>query len=186
MPTKRDGYGVGGRRANLLAPRHTTRSVTLPHHPASAKECLGIYPRQTRASNRNGINSLHWESRFGVIERLVYFLSRSEMSVPDAQSIYGFRYQGTGRRGRGHLELPAAETRRWSSHRKAAVVIAVRTGIIARAEACERYALSEEELTAWEIAFQRSGIPGLRSGIRNCYGSPAEPGPAQPLSSGLG
>jgi hypothetical protein len=166
MPTKRVGYGVGGRRANLLAPRHTTRSVTLPHHPASAKECLGIYPRQTRASNRNGINSLHWESRFGVIERLVYFLSRSEMSVPDAQSIYGFRYPGTGRRGRGHLELPAAETRRWSSHRKAAVVIAVRTGIIARAEASERYALSEEELRAWEIAFQRSGIPGLRSGIR--------------------
>src|SRR5215470_802641 len=101
------------------------------------------------------------------------------MSVPDAPSIYGFCSPGTGGRGRGHLELPAAETRRWSSRRKAAVVIAVRTGIIARAEACERYALSEEELAAWEIAFQRSGI-------RNFYASPAKPGPAQPLSPGLG
>ena len=107
------------------------------------------------------------------------------MSVPDTQSLDGFRYPGTGGE-KGHLELPPAETRRWSSHRKAAVVIAVRTGTIARAEACERYALSEEELAAWEIAFQRSGIPGLRSGIRNCYASPAKPGPAQPLSSGLG
>ena len=108
------------------------------------------------------------------------------MSVPDAQSIYGFRHPGTERRGRDHLELPAAETRRWSSRRKAAVVIAVRGGIIARAEACERYALSEEELAAWEIAFQRNGIPGLRSGVRNSYASPAKRSPAQPLSRGLG
>ena len=29
-------------------------------------------------------------------------------------------------------------------------------------EACERYMLSLEELAAWEAAFDRNGIPGLR------------------------
>ena len=120
------------------------------------------------------------------METLVYVGSRWGIFVPDAQSIHRFRHPGTGAPGRSNLELPAAATKRWSSRRKAAVVIAVRTGIIARAEACARYALSEEELAAWEIAFERSGIPGLRSGIRNSYAWPAKRNLAQPLSHGLG
>ncbi len=58
--------------------------------------------------------------------------------------------------------LPPAETLRWSLRRKAAVVVATRTGVITREEACRRYTLSEEELAGWETAFDRSGIPGLR------------------------
>lgn len=65
------------------------------------------------------------------------------------------------------LALPAADTKRWSSRRKAAVVVATRSGIITRDEALLRYVLSEEELAAWETAFDRSGIPGLR--IANRY-----------------
>ena len=42
------------------------------------------------------------------------------------------------------------------------MVVATRTGVITREEACERYLLSDEELTGWEAAFDRSGIPGLR------------------------
>lgn len=60
------------------------------------------------------------------------------------------------------LVLPSADTKRWSSRRKAAVVVATRTGVITREEACQRYLLSEEELAAWESAFDRSGIRGLR------------------------
>jgi Protein of unknown function (DUF1153) len=67
------------------------------------------------------------------------------------------------------LELPSADTKRWSSRRKAAVVVAVRTGVISRAEACERYLLSEEELAGWEMALDKRGIPGLRSGIRHSH-----------------
>jgi hypothetical protein len=66
------------------------------------------------------------------------------------------------------LVLPAEDTKRWSSRRKAAVVVAIRGGVITREEACRRYMLSEEELAAWETAFDRSGIPGLR--IANRYG----------------
>lgn len=58
--------------------------------------------------------------------------------------------------------LPPPDTQRWSPRRKAAVVTATRTGVISRKEACERYRLSAEELAAWEAAFDRNGIPGLR------------------------
>lgn len=93
-----------------------------------------------------------------------------------------FRYPAGGRPGGRNLELPAADTKRWSSRRKAAVVIAVREGIIARAEACERYRLSEEELAGWEIAFERRGMAGLRSSIRNWYAMAAKVSPGQPFS----
>jgi hypothetical protein len=59
------------------------------------------------------------------------------------------------------LVLPP-ETKRWSSRHKAAILVAVRTGVITREEACQRYLLSEEEFTGWEVAFDRAGIPGLR------------------------
>jgi hypothetical protein len=65
------------------------------------------------------------------------------------------------------LVLPPADTKRWSSRRKAAVIVATRTGVITRDEACQRYVLSEEELAAWEMAFDRSGIPGLRISNRH-------------------
>jgi hypothetical protein len=107
------------------------------------------------------------------------------MSVPDTQSTDASRYAVTGTDNRLNLDLPAAETKRWSARRKAAVVIAVRNGSIARADACERYALSEEELAGWEVAFDRRGIPGLRSGVRNSYARRANNIPAQPISHEL-
>jgi hypothetical protein len=42
--------------------------------------------------------------------------------------------------------LPPAETRRWSSRRKAAIVIAIRAGVLNRQGAYELYTLSLEEL----------------------------------------
>jgi hypothetical protein len=71
--------------------------------------------------------------------------------------------------GKADLVLPPPDTKRWSSRRKAAVVIATRTGIISRTEACRRYMLSDEELANWEAAFDERGIPGLRSGSLHLY-----------------
>jgi Protein of unknown function (DUF1153) len=68
-----------------------------------------------------------------------------------------------------HLNLPAADTKRWSSRRKAAVLVAIRTGVLTREEACERYLISEEELSLWEAAFDRSGISGLRISSLRSY-----------------
>ena len=59
------------------------------------------------------------------------------------------------------LVLPPPETKRWMSRRKAAILVAVRAGVITREEACQRYLLSEEELAGWEVAFDRAGIRGL-------------------------
>ena len=68
-----------------------------------------------------------------------------------------------------NLELPPSDTKRWSSRRKAAVVVATRTGILSRMEACRRYMLSYEELADWEVAFDKRGIPGLRSASLHIY-----------------
>jgi len=59
--------------------------------------------------------------------------------------------------------LPSAETKRWSSRRKAAVVVATRSGLLSRHDACKRYMLSLEELAAWARALDQNGIPGLRA-----------------------
>jgi hypothetical protein len=47
--------------------------------------------------------------------------------------------------------------------RKAAVVAAVRAGVITVEEACRRYQLSEEEFVSWQQAFEAFGLPGLRA-----------------------
>ncbi len=60
-------------------------------------------------------------------------------------------------------DLPPANTKRWVIKRKAQVVMAVRGGLLTLEEACERYALTEEEFSAWAAAIDRHGLPGLRT-----------------------
>jgi hypothetical protein len=59
-------------------------------------------------------------------------------------------------------QLPPADTRRWVISRKAQVLDAIRDGVLSRAEACARYAISEAELRLWERAVACTGVPGLR------------------------
>lgn len=59
-------------------------------------------------------------------------------------------------------DLPPRETRRWVASRKAAVVLAVRSGLLPREEAIETYRLSDEEFSAWERAIQEHGLAGLK------------------------
>src|SRR5579859_7951647 len=58
--------------------------------------------------------------------------------------------------------LPPPGCRTWSARRKVAVVVAVRGGLLSRAQAFERYFLSPEELQSWEAAYERSGLGGLQ------------------------
>ena len=60
-------------------------------------------------------------------------------------------------------DLPPPNIKRWVARRKAAVLAALRSGAITLEEACERYALSEEELRAWQREFDAHGLPGLRA-----------------------
>jgi hypothetical protein len=66
-------------------------------------------------------------------------------------------------RKRGDIELPARNSRRWTIRRKAAVLQALRNGVLTIEQAGERYALSVEELRAWERDFERHGPYGLRA-----------------------
>lgn len=60
-------------------------------------------------------------------------------------------------------ELPPPETKRWVIRRKAAVVTAVRRGLLTLEDACSRYRLSVEEFTSWQRLIERHGLPGLRT-----------------------
>ena len=60
------------------------------------------------------------------------------------------------------IELPPPDTKRWVVRRKAAVVAAVREGVISLDEACRRYNLSVEEFIAWQRTIERHGVRGLR------------------------
>ena len=59
-------------------------------------------------------------------------------------------------------DLPPATTRRWVASRKAIVVRAVEHGLIARGEALDRYALSDEEFESWQRAVARHGVDALK------------------------
>jgi transposase len=61
------------------------------------------------------------------------------------------------------VDLPPSNTNRWVARRKAAVLAALRSGALTMEEACGRYALSEEELRAWQRAFEAHGLSGLRA-----------------------
>jgi len=58
--------------------------------------------------------------------------------------------------------LAPREEARWTIRRKAEVVAAVEGGLLTFDQACARYSLSIEELTGWQRAVNRSGMPGLR------------------------
>ena len=59
-------------------------------------------------------------------------------------------------------DLPPGTTRRWVASRKALVVKAVEHGLMTRAEALERYALSDEEFDSWQRAVMAHGLDGLK------------------------
>ena len=77
-------------------------------------------------------------------------------------------------------DLPPPNTKRWVVRRKAAVVVAVLSGVITLEEACRRYRLSEEEFLAWRRAFETHGLPGLRTTHTQDYRDRASPRPRKP------
>ncbi|WP_336294223.1 CtrA inhibitor SciP [Bartonella sp. CB169] len=60
-------------------------------------------------------------------------------------------------------DLPPKTTRRWVIRRKAAVVAAVRGGLLSLDEACQRYSLTVEEFLSWQSLIDEHGLAGLRT-----------------------
>ena len=60
-------------------------------------------------------------------------------------------------------DLPARDTKRWVSRRKAQVVAAVRGGLLSMDEACRRYMLTTDEFISWQSSIDRHGLAGLRT-----------------------
>lgn len=59
-------------------------------------------------------------------------------------------------------DLPPPDTERWVARRKAAVVAAVRGGLLSLEEACRRWRLTPEEFESWARAMDRHGLAGLQ------------------------
>lgn len=60
-------------------------------------------------------------------------------------------------------DLPNPRTRRWVASRKAAVVRAVKAGLITREHALELYGLSDEEFEGWHAAVEKFGENALKA-----------------------
>lgn len=60
-------------------------------------------------------------------------------------------------------DLPKPSTTRWVASRKAAVVKAVKYGLLSREEAVETYALSDEEFDSWLHAVETHGEVALKA-----------------------
>jgi hypothetical protein len=71
--------------------------------------------------------------------------------------------------------LPPPITQRWVARRKAAVVAAVRDGMITMASALHCYQLTEEEFLLWQRAFESYGLRGLRATFIQQYREPRQP-----------
>jgi hypothetical protein len=75
--------------------------------------------------------------------------------------------QGAVRGPYGNLlaleDLPRPNTHRWVVRRKAEVLAAIIGGLLSLEQACDRYKLSVEELTAWQTALHQYGLLGLRT-----------------------
>lgn len=69
-------------------------------------------------------------------------------------------------------DLPRPETKRWVASRKAAVVKAVRHGLLEREDALATYELSEEELDAWHAAVEEHGESALKTTALQRYRQP--------------
>ena len=69
-------------------------------------------------------------------------------------------------------DLPEPGVARWVASRKAAVVKAVRHGLVPRAEVLERYGISGEELDAWMEAVDRHGEAALKATSLRRYRQP--------------
>ena len=73
-------------------------------------------------------------------------------------------------------DLPAPDTKRWVIHRKAQVVVAVRSGLLSLEEACSRYRLTVDEFFSWQSAMDRHGLAGLRTTRIQRYRMQQRPG----------
>lgn len=74
-------------------------------------------------------------------------------------------------------DLPASNTKRWVSSRKAQVVLAVESGLLSLDEACSRYTLTVEEFLGWQRAIQTFGPAALRATrLKQYRGSRNNPG----------
>jgi hypothetical protein len=99
----------------------------------------------------------------------------AERQTPDLPA----RLSPTSREVLGGI-LPAPGTKRWVIRRKAAVVDAVRKGMLTLDEACRHYNLSPEEFNSWQRLIDRHGPRGLRATrVKEYREVPAAPEPGE-------
>jgi hypothetical protein len=90
-------------------------------------------------------------------------IERAAGRLASAQRPSAARRIATARRVLALADLPPPDIKRWVVRRKAAVVAAVRDGLLSREEACRRYAIDLEEFESWQRSIDCFGVDGLRT-----------------------
>lgn len=66
-------------------------------------------------------------------------------------------------------DLPPASTgtgqERWTARKKGLVCAAIRAGAISKAEAMDRYGMTEEEVEDWLYAYRKGGVGALKRNL---------------------
>jgi hypothetical protein len=89
--------------------------------------------------------------------------TRDKAAQPAVKPVIGLHVIGVGGRLLTLADLPLPDTKRWVIRRKAEIVAAVRGGLLSLEEACSRYALSPDEVLAWQDRIDCFGIAGLKA-----------------------
>ena len=107
-------------------------------------------------------------TRRGILPPLWNELARASMNVNKIAQPTVEHVMGPDGRRLTLADLPLPGTQRWVIRRKAAVVAAVRGGLLSLEEACSRYALNPDEFLSWQHCIDRFGLPGLRTTRTSC------------------
>jgi hypothetical protein len=100
----------------------------------------------------------------GILIQFVYTASYAKVDVTMTPNGRRVRYVlGPDGIPLSTTDLPAPDTGRWVTRRKAIVVAAVKGGLLTMEEACTRYSLSVEEYLSWQAAVDQHGLAGLRT-----------------------
>jgi UDP-N-acetylglucosamine 2-epimerase (non-hydrolysing) len=127
-----------------------------------------------RASKRIAEVLRNWRAGRVLLPRSRWFMARPGPKAADAgKDVRAAERDGDAGIGYANAisplvtdSAPEHRARRWTANRKAAVVRAVASGELGFSEACERYALSPDQLACWQQLLLVQGLAGVRSSRR--------------------
>ena len=135
IPTPRGGWPKAARRVELVGVTQLSEAVYE----------LASLARQTRVGH---VAAFEGADLYAYPHQTVAQIERSHIRMRTMAAA-------------GQLKVLTPAVLRWTDMHKVGVVMALRLGMVDRAEVLRTYALSHEELASWEARFEAFGARGL-------------------------